>query len=350
MPLSFPASPTVGQTHSANSRTWTWTGYVWEIASSGDDARWEYFKPAAPTGVTGVAGNAQAVVSWTAPAIALPPITDYSVQFSTNGGSTWTQASDAVSTGTSATITSLTNGVAHVFRVAGINGIGTGAYSTQSAAVTPALGDPFFSSVSLLLHGDGNLTNSSSYAKNVSTTGSVSTAGAARFGSASIAFSGSGRLVVPSDSTLTFNGDFTIEFFIRFTSVPSAYNWMFSQSSGGNTQMFLTTKANGSGLRWGLSNVAEYASGDFAWVPGNWYHIAVRRASNAVTIWVDGANITSGSPTNSTTFSGGFDLFGGSNLGGLAADLNGLVDEFRITNGVARNPITVPTAAFPDYA
>jgi hypothetical protein len=96
-----------------------------------------------------------------------------------------------------------------------------------------------------------------------------------------------------------------------------------------------------------LSNVAEYASGDFTWVPGNWYHIAVRRASNAVTIWVDGANITSCSPTNSTTFSGGFDLFGGSNLGGLAADLNGLVDEFRITRGVART-ITVPTAAFPD--
>ena len=107
------------------------------VGGGGDDARWDYFKPAAPTGVTATATNAQAVVSWTAPAIVVPPVTDYTVQFSTNNGSTWTTATDTVSTATSATITGLTNGSAHVFRVAGINGIGTGAYSTQSAAVTP---------------------------------------------------------------------------------------------------------------------------------------------------------------------------------------------------------------------
>jgi hypothetical protein len=34
--LSFPASPTVGQTYSANGRTWTWTGAAWElVAASG---------------------------------------------------------------------------------------------------------------------------------------------------------------------------------------------------------------------------------------------------------------------------------------------------------------------------
>jgi hypothetical protein len=121
-----------------NSRQFRWTGYAWELVASTDDARWDYFKPAAPTGVTAVEGNAQAVVSWTAPAIVLPPLTDYSVQFSTNGGSTWTTFTDGVSTATSATITGLTNGTAHLFRVAGINGIGTGAYSTASAAVTPS--------------------------------------------------------------------------------------------------------------------------------------------------------------------------------------------------------------------
>jgi hypothetical protein len=34
--LSFPASPTVGQTYTANGRTWSWTGYAWElVAASG---------------------------------------------------------------------------------------------------------------------------------------------------------------------------------------------------------------------------------------------------------------------------------------------------------------------------
>jgi len=102
-----------------------------------------FFLPPAPTSVTATAGNAQAVVSWTAPTVlAQTPITDYIVQFSTNSGSNWTTFSDAVSTATSATITGLTNEVAHVFRVAGINGIGTGAYSTASAAVTPTAGTP----------------------------------------------------------------------------------------------------------------------------------------------------------------------------------------------------------------
>lgn len=63
---------------------------------AGDDARWDYFKPAAPTSVTATAGNAQAVVSWTAPAIVVPPVTDYIVQFSSDSGSTWTTAAESI--------------------------------------------------------------------------------------------------------------------------------------------------------------------------------------------------------------------------------------------------------------
>ena len=102
-----------------------------------------FFTPAAPTGVTATAGNAQAVVSWTAPTVlAQTPITDYIVQFSSDSGSNWTTFSDGTSTAATATVTGLTNGTAYQFRVAGVNGIGTGAYSTASAAVTPVAGTP----------------------------------------------------------------------------------------------------------------------------------------------------------------------------------------------------------------
>lgn len=107
---------------------------------SGEDAVLRaLFVPPAPTSVTATAGNAQATVSWTAPTgvISQAPITDYSVQYSSNSGSSWTTFSDGTSTATSATVAGLTNGTAYVFRVAAINAVGTGSYSTASSAITP---------------------------------------------------------------------------------------------------------------------------------------------------------------------------------------------------------------------
>jgi hypothetical protein len=86
--------------------------------------------PGAPTVLTATAGNAQVALSWAAPASnggAL--ITDYAVQFSDNGGSTWNTFADGTSTATSATVTGLSNGTAYTFRVAAVNSAGTGSYS-----------------------------------------------------------------------------------------------------------------------------------------------------------------------------------------------------------------------------
>ena len=352
MPFSFPASPVVGDLSTQNSRQFRWTGYAWELvaASSEDSLLRSIFVPSAPTGLTATAGNAQATLSWTAPTgvIAQAPITDYREQFSTDNGATWTTFSAAASTATSATITSLTNGTAYSFRVAAVNAVGVGAYTAASTAVTPTVGDPSFSSVQLLLHmeGTGNtFVDSSSTPKSITAIGGATQSTAqSRFGAKSAAFDGSvDYLTISSGSGFTFAGDFTIEFFVRFADKPSNYIALFAGSSGA-TQMFLTTHVNGNNLRWGLSATAEYASGNFTWELDTWYHVAVRRQSGAVTLWVDGTNITTGSPTNTVTYSGGFNLFGAV---ASVDDFHGHVDEFRITNGVART-ITVPAAAFPD--
>jgi hypothetical protein len=140
MPLSFPASPTIGQQSVQNGRAFSWTGFAWEIvAASAADSRWDLFLPAAPTGLTATGGNAQVALSWTAPTgvIAQAPITDYREQFSTDNGTTWTTFTAAASTATSATVTGLTNGTAVRFRVAAVNGVGVGAYTAASSAVTP---------------------------------------------------------------------------------------------------------------------------------------------------------------------------------------------------------------------
>ena len=106
--------------------------------SAAADSRWDLFLPAAPTGVIVSAGNAQVTVSWTAPSPTVP-VTDYVVQYSSNSGSSWTTFTDGTSTATSAVVTGLTNQTSYVFRVAAVNGVGTGSYSTASSAVTPTL-------------------------------------------------------------------------------------------------------------------------------------------------------------------------------------------------------------------
>jgi hypothetical protein len=69
-----------------------------------------------------------------------PAFHDYVIQYSGDSGSTWTTFSDTVSTGTSVTVTGLTNGTAYVFRVAAVNLVATGPYSTNSNSVTPLAG------------------------------------------------------------------------------------------------------------------------------------------------------------------------------------------------------------------
>ncbi len=113
--------------------------------------------PAAPTAVSGTAGNASASLLWTAPTNpGQAAITDYVVEYSSNGGSTWSNPVDMGSTATSGTVTGLTNGTGYVFEVAAVNSVGTGLYSLPSATVTP-LGPPSAPTISAITPQDGAL-------------------------------------------------------------------------------------------------------------------------------------------------------------------------------------------------
>ena len=367
MPFSFPSSPTVGQTSTQNGRSYTYAGNnVWELTPAtggGSDSRWHLFLPPAPTSLVATAGNAQVALSWTAPTgvIAQAPINDYTVQVSSNSGTTWTTFSDGTSTATGATVTGLSNGTAYTFRVAAVNGVGTGAYSTASSAVTPAAGDAYFSQVSLLMHFNGangstTLTDSSSNAFSVTRNGSpqISTA-ESKFGGSSLLLNGSSDIVLPAASAFNFGTDnFTIELWVRFASLSGgqrigggdrqgggSYNWAIYKANGSSTLTFL---AGDGSSPWSMGNTG------FGTVTVNqWHHVAIVRNGNTFTGYIDGVAGGSFSSSGSIVSNSTNGAFFGYATGDY---FNGYVDEIRITKGAngARYTanFTPPTAAFPD--
>jgi titin len=92
------------------------------------------FPPGAPTGLTAVAGDASASVSWLAPTSAGSfPVTDYEVASVPIGGSCLVKAP-----ATSCEVKGLANGTSYTFTVRALNGAGWGAWSAPSNAVTPS--------------------------------------------------------------------------------------------------------------------------------------------------------------------------------------------------------------------
>jgi len=96
------------------------------------------YTPSSPRSLSGAAGNGQVSLSWTVPSnTGGVPITDYIVEYSSNGGTTWTTFADGSSAATSAIVTGLTNGTSYLFRVAATNGARTSNYET-TGSITPA--------------------------------------------------------------------------------------------------------------------------------------------------------------------------------------------------------------------
>ena len=95
----------------------------------------------APTNVVAVAGDTEVTLSWVEATWngGVYDISGYTIQQSIDDGDTWsTVVADTGSVEGFYRVTGLSNGTGHQFRVAALNGGGTGAYSASSLEVTPS--------------------------------------------------------------------------------------------------------------------------------------------------------------------------------------------------------------------
>ena len=220
--------------------------------------------------------------------------------------------------------------------------------------------DPHIGSVTLLLHGNGangstTIVDNGPNGKSPTATGNASiSTGQSKFGGSSIAFDGAGDYVlIPYSTDFAFGaGDFTIETFLykNANNANTSRIWnpngdlkdgvSLSIDGSGNFAVYLSTD----GTNWTQSQpvVANLAN-------GQWYHLAVTRSGGSVFAFVNGVKYvvtaTLGTAAMSTNTAAGR-VIGGQ--AGADRALNGYVDEFRITKGVARytSNFTPPTQEF----
>lgn len=218
-----------------------------------------------------------------------------------------------------------------------------------AAATAPgqSLTDPYFSNVVLLLHGNGTngsttITDNSSAARTCTPFGNAQLSNAqAMFGSTSLYFDGtSGTYITCSDiPDVNFaQGDFTVEMWARFATTPFSNNALLTFGTPGSPT-FELYRRGGLNLWNGSSTVI---TGGTTLATNTWYHIAWVRSQGVHALFVNG-NLEGTAVSNAALNPAGIIL--GSYTGTLD-QMNGWIDDVRITNNVARyTGIFVPPAA-----
>lgn len=227
--------------------------------------------------------------------------------------------------------------------------IGAFQLGVVAAAISADSGgsDPQWADVGLLLHFDGGLTDSSHPSRTVSAIGSPTfNLSLARFGS-SIQLAGSDGVRI-DNFDIPINGDWTVEFSARFTSI-GAIGVIYNQAIGTGyypLQILITAagKIQARGFGSGITMAFDIMSPSSV-LATTWYVIGVKRTAGAVSLWIDGSMVASTACTQ-TLYGPGLNLSIGAYSTG-AYGMVGNIDELRVT-AANRDLSLVPSVPFPD--
>lgn len=225
-----------------------------------------------------------------------------------------------------------------------------------SVQLTPSgsTADPEWQLVSLMLDGEGannstTVTDRSRYAHVLTAAGNAKlTTTTPKYGAACMAFDGTGDYFsIPYHDSLSFDGkEFTIEGWARLdTTVASGLCLIDFRGSGSGSsswQPFVNASTRSIGIWSGSATVLASANNA---VPamGTWFHWAIERSGTTTKIYINGAQVSSGTFDPLATHSSGIRI--GLNQAGTNG-WNGAMDDIRFTRRARYGgAFTAPAAA-----
>ncbi len=161
-----------------------------------------------------------------------------------------------------------------------------------------------------------------------------------KFGGSSALFDGNGDYLRLADSEdWNFTGDFTVDCWIYFNSLPTGNSWpaqvpIFCQGPAGSSDQ-LALYVGSTTIRYCISDSTAIVQGNHGFNTNTWYHVALVRNGSSWNIYINGTSVASA--TNSltlTNYSNPFDIF--ADDAGGSCKFNGYCDEYRVSKGIAR--------------
>ena len=153
----------------------------------------------------------------------------------------------------------------------------------------------------------------------------------------SLYFDGTGDYlrIVNNQSLALGTGNFTIEFWANMTTNPSN-QVILDQRPDGSHGAYPAILFESKYIRWYVSSATRIQSTSTLTL-NTWYHVAICRASGTTTMYINGnvSGSTWADSTNYLTGSAGL-VIGASTWSGGSANMNGYIDDLRITRGNAR--------------
>ena len=237
---------------------------------------------------------------------------------------------------------------------------------TNLSVTDAADGDSHFPKVEALLPFDG--TNGATSTTDLSDRGNTVTFGGdaeistaqSKFGGSSLSLDGNGDYVdLPQATNQLVSEDFTIEFWFRINSGAGSetiglFGTYYTTPSGKGMLMATSATYNQVYFQWhyGASGWAylNQTQGRTALSNNTWYHVAVTRSGSTWRLFLNGTQEDSVTQSSYITDSGSTTRLGNYGPSATASDgLNGYIEDFRITRGVARytSNFTAPTSAHP---